>query len=260
MSSKTIVKCPYCEKAIAVENMGDVPFTRARLTPRNVIKVYNINTDEMKEFIQQKLTQLKEGTKVDLVATFSQPLNREKKRKKKSNDFEKVKGRGNIRIAFSHHIIEGGEKQDWFLKAGENESHPTIVNTILKNVIEKYSYDRKEIGDALKNYSEMERLETKYGITEEFLRDIYNFCIPKAVSANAGGDLWVLFSAMPEKIIADMLEDPESDDPNSNGLIEIVDVCPVSSGVLEYVVYLHPIDVKREENIFVRKLLMGDMA
>ena len=68
--------------AIAVENTSFVPFTRSRITPFNTIRVYKISTEEMKEFLQQKLSQLKKGTKVDLIATFSQPLNKEKKKKK----------------------------------------------------------------------------------------------------------------------------------------------------------------------------------
>lgn len=257
--NKTVVKCPYCEKAIAVENTSSVPFTRSRITPFNTIRVYKISTEEMKEFLQQKLSQLKEGTKVDLIATFSQPLNKEKKKKKeRKSEAEVLRGRGNIRVAFSHHIIEGGEKQDWFLKAGENNNHPSIINSVLKNVIEKYSYDRKEIGNILQDYSEMERLENMYGITEEFLRDIYNYCTPRAISATTNGDMWVFFSAMPEKIIADMLENPDPE--TNNGRIEIVDCYPVSSGVLEYIVYLHPEEAMMKDNIFVRKLLMGDMA
>ena len=249
--AKSVVKCPYCQKAIGVEtNQEPAPFVRSRITPLGNIKVYRISTEQMKEFLQLKLNKIKEGTKIDLIANSSEIFT-----KRKKNKDPKIKHKGSIRIAFSHHIIEGSDECDWFTKAGESETNPTILNTVLKNVIQKYSYDRKELGDALNNYKELERLEETYGLTEDFLKEIYAYSLPRAIPAPAMNETWVLFSAMPEKIISDMLENPETN--RVEGYIEINDVYPISQGVLEYIVYVHPAEMRLTEHPLVRELLLG---
>lgn len=242
--SKMFVKCPHCEKSLGVEvNDRSVPFVRSRMSPIGNVNVYRISTEEMKVFLQQKAAALKPDTSLDLVVQYCE-----------KRDTKKI-GKATLKLAFSHHIIEGSETADWFTKLGENTIHPTIVNSVMRQMIRLYSYDRQEMDSILNDYKELERLEDTYGITETFIKSIYSYCIPKLVPT-ANGENWIFFSAMPEKVIADMLENPETN--KVDGYIEIYDIYPVSRDNVEYIVYVHPHEVKPVENPFVRKLLMGD--
>ena len=66
-----------------------------------------------------------------------------------------------------------------------------------------------------------------------------------------------MFAARAEKIIEDMLEDPETD--KVDGSIEIHDVHPISKDNIEFIVYVHPKEMKASENPYIRKILSGEI-
>ncbi len=241
--SKTFVKCPHCQKNLGVE--ADIPSVRSRLSPMSTVNVYRITTEEMKVFLQQKAAKLKPGTSLDLVVQYC-----ERKGTKAPNG-----SKATLKLAFSHHIVEGSEVSDWFNKLGENSSNPTIVNSVLRQMIRKYCYDKRELEKTLNDYKEMERLEDTYGMTESFIKSIHAYAIPKLIPT-INGENWIFFAAMPEKVIADMLEDPNTN--KVEGSIRIYDVYPINQDNVEYIVYVHPYEDKPVENPFVRKLLLGD--
>ena len=66
-----------------------------------------------------------------------------------------------------------------------------------------------------------------------------------------------MFSARAEKIIEDMLENPDTD--KVEGSIEIHDVHPLTKENIEFVVYVHPKEMRASENPYIRKILSGEI-
>ena len=113
----------------------------------------------------------------------------------------------------------------------------------------------KDLEAWLKSYKNLEALEDALGMTEDFINDIREFAKPVRITTN-NGEKWILFAAAAENVIADMLTDVVSGEVP--GRIEIQQVYPLSKDIVEFIVYLHPAEMKYRDNPHVRQILIGE--
>ena len=251
MSEKVLsVECPYCKKELNVELPASLPSvenkTRALLKPVGRIAVYRITTDEIKTFVQQKANFYKEGIAVEATVRYCE--------RKNSNPH---RGYAFFKIAFNENALERNQQAGWFEKIGENSDNVRFINDIFVGLIKKYSFDKDGINDLLSNYKRLEKVEEMFGLTEAILSEIRELATPKRIISNNAGENWIMFSARAEKIIEDMLENPDTD--KVDGSIEIHDVHPISKDNIEFIVYVHPKEMKSSENPYIRKILSGEI-
>lgn len=245
-------KCPKCGESLivpmdlpseAVEMAGNV---RSCLRPIGSIYVYKITSDDIKGFLTAKVRALSPETKIDVIPRYCE---------KKTKKGEPHRSYASLRIAFSHHAIEKKSDHGWFDKIGETGSNVRLVNDIFANVIQRYSFSRKNIDTWLGDYKILESLEDAFGITEEYLKDIRTYCVPQLVPTNNGDD-WIIFAASAESVITDMLTDVDSN--KVDGSIKIVDVQRISNDSVEFTVHLNPAETVLKEDPIVRQMLLGE--
>ena len=237
------VECPKCQEEFTVE----VPYPKVRslIKPIGEIQVYRITSEEIKQFLIQKANYfVKAGVKLELAVKYCE--------KKKSDPHS---GHAALTIAFSDSVLSKRPNAGWFDKMGESDSNMRFVPDIFAGFIRKYEYNRKDLEEILSDYKKLEFLENKYGMTEAFIQDIKMYSTPRLIPTT-NKESWIFFSARPEKVIEDMLEDPDTD--KVNGGIDISGrVYQINKDVVEYIVYVHPQEMKSSENPLVRQLLQG---
>jgi hypothetical protein len=247
MSEVTLnTNCPNCsqEFSLGVPFQDLSPMVRSKIKPIGNIWVYRISSEEIKQFIMRKAKYFKEGTKVEVVTKYCE--------KKNSNPH---RGYASLRIAFSDDVIEKKGSGDWYEKIGEHSGNVRFIQNIFVGMIQKYQYSKKDLENILGNYKNLEKVENQLGMTEAFIEDIKMYSTPKRVPTN-NNESWIIFSARAEKVIEDMLEDPDTD--MMAGKIEIHDVYPINKDVVEFIIYVHPMEMKSQENPHVRKIMLGD--
>ena len=245
------VECPFCNQELNVELPESVPRdtskTRALLKPVGNVRVYRITTDEMKAFVQQKANFYKDGIIVEGGARYFE--------RKNSNPH---RGYCYMKLAFNENALENNQQAGWFEKIGESSDGVRFISDIFVGLIQKYGFDRQGLNDLLSNYKRLEKVEEMFGLTEDALREIREFVTPKRILASkSSGGNWIMFSARAEKIIEDMLENPDTD--KVEGSIEIHDVHPLTKENIEFVVYVHPKEMRASENPYIRKSLSGEI-
>lgn len=239
--------CPNCNTdfKLKVESEELYPEVRSLIKPIGNILVYKITSEEMKVFVSQKAKFFKEDVKVELTPRYCE--------RKKSDPHS---GYASLRIAFSSDAIERKGKGDWYEKIGEDTNRIRVVDEIYTELIKRYQYDRKELDRILGNYENLEKVENQFGMTEAFIEDIKLYSIPRRLPT-INNESWIMVAARADLVIADMLEEIETD--KLRGHVEIHDVYSVSKDVVEFIVYLHPIEVKSEDNPYIRKIMTGDI-
>lgn len=247
--------CPECGKDI--ELSADIPDTmigngtnvkvRGAIDPVGNITVYRISSEQIKDFLMQKSRQYVPDVRMTLVPRYC-----EKKRKSNTDPHRSY---ASLRVAFSENVIEKKQDLGWFGSIGENGSNVKLQSGIMKNLIEKYQYNRKEIEAWLKNYKTLEELEDAFGMTETYIKDILLYTPPQRIKAE-NNESWIIFAAAAENIIEDMLTDVNTG--KVAGRIQIQDVLPISKDIVEFVVYVHPAQMKLRENPHVRQILLGE--
>jgi len=235
------VHCPSCKKEIPAGML--FPPNRSKVAPIGNIYVYQITTEEMKSFLVQKARFFKPETKIELVVKYT-----ENKR------VDPPKGYASLTVAFSDDVLDKKGDSGWFDRIGENEINPRFIEDIFVGFIRKYQYDGKALDDILNDYRKLEEVEKKIGLTESFIEDIKLYTTPRRISTK-NNESWIFFSVRPEKIIEDMLEDPATD--AVPGKVEIVSIHPINKGTVEYIVFVHPNEIKSDENPHVRQIMMG---
>ena len=254
MSKKSVdlaVTCPECNKEFEVEASLDpvqlAPDTRCKIMPVGSVFVYKISNEQIKQFIVAKAKAMVPDVKVEVV-----PLYTERRRRKESDPHRSY---ASLRIAFSDAAVEKTGNDGWFGKIGETNSNIRIVGSLFKGIIERYQYNRKEIEKWLDSYKTLEQLEENLGMTEQYISKLRQFCTPQRVPTN-NKEQWIIFSAAAENVIYDMLSDPSTNTPS--GRIQIQDVVQVSKDVVEFIIYVHPSEMRLKEDPFVRKIMMGE--
>lgn len=245
------VQCPKCNNNFAIGANVDVanlaPSVHGKLKPAGSVLVYKITSDEMKIFITQKAKKYCPDVKVEMIPRYC-----EKKRRHKS---EPHRAYASLRIAFSEHIIEKKDDLGWYGKIGESADNLRIQPSMFQNLFQMYRYDPKNIEEWLSNYKNLDELEDALGISEEYLKEIRMYARPQRVMTD-NKESWVIFSAAAENVIHDMLTDVNTQKPC--GRIEIRDIYPISKDNVEFLVYVHPQEVKMSENPHVRQILAGE--
>ena len=242
------MKCPNCKKDLNVELSEEMmyPDVRSRIKPTAIIREYRINSNEIAEFISKKAKFFRDDIRTEVAVRYCEKKKNEQKRSYAS-----------FRIAFSEEVTEHKTDNGWFEKIGENESNVRIINDVFVGMIEKYRFDKKYLDDVLSNYKAMEKLENRLGMSEAYLNDVRHFAIPRRVPIDDGSkSAWIIFSARAEKIIEDMLENPDTN--KVDGRIIIKDVIQQSKDIVEFVVHVHPNEITMNENPYVREILLGD--
>lgn len=245
-------QCPKCKQqmALKVAIQDEPPKVRAKIEPEEKIWSYKITSEDMKIFIQEKARMFVPGAKVEVAPRYCE------KKPDKKNTYEPHRSYASLRIGMSHEVIEKTDDNGWYNNIGIDNSSVKVEKSILKELINKYSYDIKMINRWLSSYKTLEDLEESLGITEAYINDLKSFATPKRIKPSNGGNPWIIFSAAAENIITDMLTEATKDG-KVPGVIKIMDVVPISKDIVEFTVYLYPEKTTYSENPAVRKILMG---
>lgn len=253
MSQEITVKsnCPHCGKSITTaydlpENMAP-PSVRSKLDPVGTMHVYRISSEQIKEYLTEKVREIVPSTKLDLAPRYT-----EKKRRSKS---DQVHSYASLNIALSDDVIQNGSDNSWFGSIGQDSSSVRVMDDMYKNIIKKYRFDPKDVREWLKDYKIMEDLEENFGMDESFIQELKKFSNPQRV-ATVDKKSWVVFAAAPEYIIGDMLTDPSTG--KIPGRMRINRTYLISKTMVEYIVYLDPTDMDLQEDPRVRQILMGE--
>ena len=247
MSGKIVsAVCPSCSEELNLEiQLQDLfPNVRSKIKPVGNVLVYRISSEEIKQFILQKAKFYKPEAKVEVITKYCE---------KKNSDPHR--GYASLRIGFSDDVIEKKGQSGWYEKVGADSPNVRFIKDIFVGMIKKYQYSKKNLDDILGNYKNLEKVENQLGMTEAFIEDIKMYTTPRRVATN-NNESWIIFSARAEKVIEDMLEDQETD--MVNGKIEIHDVYPISKDTVEFIIYVHPQEMKSQENPNVRRIMMGE--
>lgn len=239
--------CPNCKEELAIEVPFQdlIPKVRSLIKPVGNILVYRISSDEIKQFIIRKARYFKEDAKVEVIPRYCE---------KKNSDPHR--GYASLRIGFSDDVIEKKGDAGWYEKVGQNTGNIRFIEDIFVGMIQKYQYSKKDLENVLGNYKNLEKVENRLGMTESFIEDIKMYSTPRRIPTN-NNESWIIFSARAEEVIKDMLEDPDTDMVSGN--VEIHDVYPINRDVVEFIVYVHPMEMKSQENPHVRRIMLGDV-
>ena len=215
---------------------NNIPYTRANLTPVSNILYYKITSTQMEEFVKQKAEYYNSGTSVVFHVQYLE---------KKVSRINCAQKAASVVLGFNENIIQKKTEEDIFRGMFITNENVKYVDSIFVNMIKKYQYDKYHLENIINNYKLMENIENRLGINQSFLKRICTFATPRVVEDNNGGveRRIILFAANPEKIIKDMLSDPETGEPI--GAIEIRSIDRVSDNLYNWVVYVHPIEAKR---------------
>ena len=252
MSKVTVrTKCPNCGETLQctaeVDNVAAAPETRSKIQPIGTVSVYRISTEAIKAFITEKAKQYSPGVKLEVVPRYCE--------KKRRNEKEPRHSYASLRIAFSEDIVEQKNDEGWFGKIGESGDNLRFQQSIFENLIKKYEYNQKDLEAWLKSYKNLEALEEALGMTEDFINDIKAYAKPQRITTQ-NNEKWIVFSAAAENVIADMLTDVNTGEVP--GRIEIQQVYPLTKDIVEFIVYLHPSEMKYRDNPHVRQILIGE--
>lgn len=247
---KLKTQCPSCNKQLELSAevpQQTVPSLRSKIQPIGSIAVYRITTEQIKNWITSKARMYCPNVKVEIAPRYC-----EKKRRKSS---EPHRSYASLRIAFSEEILENKTDLGWYGKIAESPDNIRIQPSMFQNLIKLYGYNSEDVDSWLKSYQKLEELEETFGMTESYIRELKSFVNPQRIKGN-DNSTWVIFGAAVENVITDMMTDPNTG--HVPGRIQIEDVYEVNKDIVEFLVYLHPAEMKLRENPHVRQILMGD--
>lgn len=226
------------EKEKDIEMVKDETMNRANLKPSAIVKVYQITSEDIKDFIREKAKYYAPGVVVNTVLMFT---------KAKKNK----KGYATARISFSDEAMSYSKTSNWYSDIGDSDRNLKFIPEIYVNMVKKYKYNLNDINALLHNYKKMGILEDMLGISEEFLNDIKMYITPKRFKFSNNTSC-VIISAKVDKIIEDMLTNPKTN--QVDGAIEIKEAY-INKDVIHFTVYLHPTEMKVESNPLVKEFL-----
>lgn len=245
--------CPHCGNKVvfgtSVPNnpLELAPEVRGKIKPAGSIFVYKISSEEIKAFITEKAKKYVPDVKVEVVPRYC-----EKKRRRNTEPHHSY---ASLRIAFSDNAIEKKEDLGWYGKIGESTGNVRVIESLFKEIIQRYQYNRKEIDSWMKSYKTLEELEDGLGMTEAYINDLRMYSTPQRVQTT-DRESWIIFSAAAENVIKDMLTSQVTN--RLPGRIQIQDVYPITKDIVEFCVYLNTSEVQMRENPHVRQILMGE--
>lgn len=244
--------CPDCGSEVELTaDIGKEIFTpanRAKIKPVGNIDVYRFTSNDIKQFIIQKVHQYVPDAIVDVYPRYCE--------KKRSKPTDPHRSYASLRIAMSTDVLEKSSKaNDFYEQIAESAGNMRFTNGIFVNIINLYCFGKKDIAQWTKNYKNLEYLEDEMGMTEAYINDIREFSVPRRIQDKKHKD-WIIFAAAAEKVIRDMLTDFKTN--TLPGKLQIVDVYPISKDIVEFLVYMHPKVMDLQENVHVRQILSGE--
>jgi hypothetical protein len=239
--------CPSCGNKFNIAPAD--PETRAMLTPIEVIRSYRITTDEIQEFLRQKMGVYKKAdNKLDEAKLLLIPMYTEQTKKNRPHQAYCAS-----LISFSEHVLDR-KNNTFFSRIGESSDSPRFIESIYNEFIKRYQLDIKDLDIRLSNYKKMEELEERFGMKEEFLQQLQYYARPRRTDYNRKTQSeWIVFAANTKKIIEDMLSNSNDE---VDGVIEIYKIQKISDKNVEFIVYVHRGDTKLAENPLARELIM----
>lgn len=233
---------PQPQKSKSRENLPDVIRCR-NLKPIAKIQVYSISSDQMREYVIRKIHHFFPGIPANLVFMFTKPKKSERG----------PKGFASARLLVADTVLDPSQRARTYYDRLGDPGKLQFLPNFQYNVIEKYKYNREQINSLLNNYKEMSKAEDIFGIDEKFLNDIRSYIVPKKLEVNTNLNA-IVMSVMPENIIQDMLTNIRSG--KVNGKIEIKEIY-MNKDVIHFIVYIHPEDLKSQQNPLVSLFLDG---
>lgn len=244
--------CPKCGAQYQSEaEIPDAvaPTVRSKLVPNQTILVYRITSEDIKNFITAKARAYCPEAKVEVVTKYY-----EKKATRNTTD-GLHHSYASLRVALSDDVIDNETKYGWYEKLGQADGNIRFKSSIFTRLIKKYDYNPDQVDKWLKDYRTLERLHNDLGITEDDIKEIRYYATPRKKALKDGTE-FIMFAAAAENVIADMLEDPETN--KVIGRIQIADVNKIESDVVEFLTYVHPQEIEYQENPHVREILLGN--
>lgn len=221
---------------------------RCKAKPISTIKVYRITSEMMRNFIIAKAKHYCPDAKVEVVSLYCE------KKRRKSNELHH--SYASLRIAFSEQVIDNNEDLGWFGKLGDSADNINFKPSIFHNLIQKYRFNPEDVKTWMNSYKNLEELEDGLGMSEAYINDIRKYSNPQRVKVADSNEDWIIFAAAAENVLQDMFTDPETN--KVPGRIQIQDVYQIDKDVVEFIVYLHPLETEIRENPNVRKILLGE--
>ena len=249
------VECPHCKKDFVSElevdpNTVDMSPNIAcpGLKPIGNICVYRISSDIIAKYLLDKTRKMVPNAKLEVVPRYIE--------KKRRRAHEPRRSYAALLIGMSDDVVEDAGDNSWVASIGRDTTNVRIIKEMFNAIVGRFRFDPKKVASWMKDYEVKEHLEEQFGITDDYIGELKKYSVPQRFT---GGDKkgWIMFAAAPEKIIQDMLTDPDTG--RVPGKLSIVDTIPVSSGVVEYVVYLNPKDLDLSEKDNVRKIMEGEL-
>jgi hypothetical protein len=239
--------CPSCGNKFNIS--PEDPQTRAMLTPVEIIRTYRITTDEIQEFLKQKIAIYKKAdNKLDEAKLLLVPMYTEQTKKNKPHQAYCAS-----LISFSEHVLDR-KNNSFYSRIGESGDSPRFVESVYNEFIKRYQFDIKDLDNRLNNYKKMEDLEERFGMSEKFLQQLQYYARPRRADPSRGTKTeWVVFAAVTKKIIEDMLSNSKNE---VDGVVEIHNIRKINDHNIEFTVYVHQGDVKLTENPLARELIM----
>lgn len=246
-------QCTRCSTHLAFStNIPDNPLemapeVRGKIKPSSFEWKYFITSEEIKVFIANKAKKLVSDVKVELVPRYC-----EKKRRRENEPHHSY---ASLRIAFSDEARDSKGDYGYYSKIGESSGNVHVVQSLFKEIISRYQYDRKQINEWMNSYRTLEELEDGLGMTEAYLSDLRAFSTPRRVK-ESDDRYWIIFAAAAEKVIIDMLTDAGTN--KLIGKMKIHDVYPISKDVVQFEIHLDPNEIVARENPVVRQIMLGE--
>lgn len=262
------IECPECGREIIVEldpaklladnqpstvtNYSDplmlAPNIRGDIRPVGIPYRYEITSEQIKAFIIDTVKAFCPNAQMEIHPRYCE--------KKKQKPGEIHRSYASFMIAFSNHVQEGYGKDGWFERLGES-SDVQFIKSIKSYIIDKWSYDKKQIDSILNSYKKLERFEDGLGMSEAFINEIRQFSIPRSIKVADSKDSWIFFMASPEKILYDFFSDPKT--KKLKGNLKVTDIVPISKDIIKYIITFDPYVATTTENPHVRQILSGEL-
>lgn len=248
---------------------------RAAVDPSWTIRAYRITSDDLEEYLGKKVNTLVPGARVKVQPRYIENKLAMKKKARYSAPSAVTQSYASLLVALSAETIDKGNLDPAYRWIVSGTNDVKMVDNVYNVLIKGYRYNRDELKAILKDYAALDHLKERFGITEEYIRNLINLNNPVRQPDAKGTDGWVIFAASAEKIINDYLTDvmvyepkPEFINPNDPdapttrviptagpaGTMEIIKVNAITQGKVEYIVYVHVGEFQASNDPELKKL------
>lgn len=222
---------------------------RAQIEPSNHIKEYRITSDLMAQFVTAKAVWACPETQVCCVPRYFEV-------KDSGNDGEPKKSFAYMMIALSANILEKQANHAWLSGLiGSSLDGSRIVENVWNLIVKRYKYDSNGLKAYWKSPKMMERINDVYGLTDSDFETLIKSSTPYTTSSKSGNVEWIMFAARADKIIENMLEDPDTN--KVPGSLHIVQTVPITKDNVEFICHLYEGEKRVVYNTEIRELLVG---